>query len=227
MKSRLFSTNQPNLIIYFAGWATPLAVVNHLALPPNYDLLFCYDYRDLTFERPDLSHYQQIRLVAWSMGGWVAQKVCQIIPLVSATAVNGTLLPKHNDFGIPTAIFDGTLTSLNEVNRLKFARRMCGGKTQFERYQQLPDHRPFVDVLWELNSLNQAISDGETLPAKLLPWSHIFIGQKDKIFPAENQQRFWQQYPVKICPLEQGEHYLWYAFSDGNSYGKISKTADC
>ena len=60
----------------------------HLILPTNHNLLICYDYQDLTLDF-DFSAYQQIRVVAWSMGVWAAERVLQGITLQSATAVNG------------------------------------------------------------------------------------------------------------------------------------------
>ncbi|MBD4936817.1 DUF452 family protein, partial [Xanthomonas citri pv. citri] len=36
MKTKLISTQQANLIIYFAAWGTPASVVSHLALPNGY-----------------------------------------------------------------------------------------------------------------------------------------------------------------------------------------------
>ena len=73
-------------------------------MPTDHDLLICYDYQDLTLDF-DFSAYQQIRVVAWSMGVWVAERVLQGITLQSATAVNGTGLPCDDGFGIPYAIF--------------------------------------------------------------------------------------------------------------------------
>ena len=136
MKTKFYDHQGEHLIVYFAGWGTPLDAVAHLILPTNHNLLICYDYQDLTLDF-DFSAYQQIRVVAWSMGGWVAERVLQGITLQSATAVNGTGLPCDDSFGIPYAIFKGTLENLAENTRSKFERRICGDKVSFERYQHL------------------------------------------------------------------------------------------
>ena len=34
----------------------------------------------------------------------------------------------HDDYGIPCAVFQGTLDTLDEINQGKFERRMCGEK---------------------------------------------------------------------------------------------------
>ena len=80
MKTKFYDHQGEHLIVYFAGWGTPLDAVAHLILPTDYDLLICYDYQDLKLDF-DFSAYQQIRVVAWSMGVWVAERVLQGITL--------------------------------------------------------------------------------------------------------------------------------------------------
>ncbi|WP_440210691.1 DUF452 family protein [Actinobacillus pleuropneumoniae] len=212
MKTKLISTQQANLIIYFAGWGTPASVVSHLALPNGYDLLICYDYQDLNFPAFDFSRYQTVRLVAWSMGVWVAEKVLPEINLASATAINGTLFPKHDLWGIPLQIFDGTLQILNAENRLKFERRMCGDKQLLNVYLALPEQRSLAEIHHELEVLNTAIEANLVTPK--LHWTNVIIGEKDRIFSAQNQLAFWQDKKVRMTHLSKGEHYLWQHFSE-------------
>ncbi|EFL79922.1 DUF452 family protein [Actinobacillus pleuropneumoniae] len=212
MKTKLISTQQANLIIYFAGWGTPASVVSHLALPNGYDLLICYDYQDLNFPAFDFSRYQTVRLVAWSMGVWVAEKVLPEINLASATAINGTLFPKHDLWGIPLQIFDGTLQTLNAENRLKFERRMCGDKQLLNVYLALPEQRSLAEIHHEIEVLNTAIEANLVTPK--LHWTNVIIGEKDRIFSAQNQLAFWQDKKVRMTHLSKGEHYLWQHFSE-------------
>ncbi|WP_440163005.1 DUF452 family protein [Actinobacillus pleuropneumoniae] len=212
MKTKLISTQQANLIIYFAGWGTQASVVSHLALPNGYDLLICYDYQDLNFPAFDFSRYQTVRLVAWSMGVWVAEKVLPEINLASATAINGTLFPKHDLWGIPLQIFDGTLQTLNAENRLKFERRMCGDKQLLNVYLALPEQRSLAEIHHEIEVLNTAIEANLVTPK--LHWTNVIIGEKDRIFSAQNQLAFWQDKKVRMTHLSKGEHYLWQHFSE-------------
>ena len=106
MKTKFYDHQGEHLIVYFAGWGTPLDAVAHLILPTNHNLLICYDYQDLTLDF-DFSAYQ-----------------------------NGTGLPCDDSSGIPYVIFKGTLENLVENTRSKFERRICGDKVSFERYQQ-------------------------------------------------------------------------------------------
>ncbi|TCP94813.1 biotin synthesis protein BioG [Cricetibacter osteomyelitidis] len=203
MKTKLISSQQPDLIVYFAGWGTPVSAVEHLALPQGYDLLLCYDYRnlDLAF---DFLAYEHIRLVAWSMGVWVAEQTMTKLPLLSATAINGTALPCDDQFGIPKAIFEGTLSGLNAVTRTKFERRMCGDKQNFTQYQQLNGQRSDEEILSELTALYGFLQKHNETDK--IQWTKAIIGLQDRIFPAENQQAYWTNRTV-ISPVDKA-HYL-------------------
>lgn len=196
-----------HLIVYFAGWGTPLDVVAHLILPTNHNLLICYDYQDLTLDF-DFSAYQQIRVVAWSMGVWVAERVLQGITLQSATAVNGTGLPCDDSFGIPYAIFKDTLDNLTENTRSKFERRICGDKISFERYQQF-SARPFYEIHQELTALFAMIQQDKR--TDLIHWTNAWVSSRDKIFMPANQHQYW----ASRCSVQEieGEHYVFSRFT--------------
>lgn len=146
------------------------------------------------------------------MGVWVAEKVLPEINLASATAINGTLFPKHDLWGIPLQIFDGTLQTLNAENRLKFERRMCGDKQLLNVYLALPEQRSLAEIHHEIEVLNTAIEANLVTPK--LHWTNVIIGEKDRIFSAQNQLAFWQDKKVRMTHLSKGEHYLWQHFSE-------------
>ena len=60
------------LLLLFSGWSASPEAFRHLETEPDTDLWICYDYRDALFPMEELSAYQQICLVAWSLGVWVA-----------------------------------------------------------------------------------------------------------------------------------------------------------
>lgn len=208
MKTTFLSQNNPNLLVYFAGWGTPGSEVSHLVLPPDYDLLICCDYRDFCLDF-DFSHYRRIRLVAWSMGVWVAEQIMNNISLISATAINGTALPCHDTYGIPVAVFSGTLNNLNETTRSKFVRRMCGDQQNFNQYQQLEYHRQLNEIHAELTALYRTVAQTTDATDKIR-WTKAVIGTQDRIFPPEHQQAYWQN----RCPIQYLEknHYLFAGF---------------
>ena len=104
------------LLLVFSGWATSPEVFRHLEPEPDTDIWICYDYRGMEFEGEALSRYPEIRLIAWSLGVWVASVVFgkRQIPFTEAIAVGGTLYPVHDQWGIPETIFRGTLDNLTE-----------------------------------------------------------------------------------------------------------------
>ena len=207
MKTKFYDHQGEHLIVYFAGWGTPLDAVTHLILPTAHDLLICYDYQDLTLDF-DFSAYQQIRVVAWSMGVWVAERVLQGITLQSATAVNGTGLPCDDSFGIPYAIFKGTLDNLTENTRSKFERRICGDKVSFERYQQF-SARPFNEIHQELTALFAMIQQDKR--TDFINWTNVWVSSRDKIFAPANQHQYW----ASRCAVQEieGEHYVFSRFT--------------
>lgn len=207
MKTKFYDHKGEHLIVYFAGWGTPLDVVAHLILPTNNNLLICYDYQDLKLDF-DFSAYQQIRVVAWSMGVWVAERVLQGITLQSATAVNGTGLPCDDSFGIPYAIFKGTLENLTENTRSKFERRICGDKVSFEGYQQF-SARPFSEIHQELTTLFAMIQQDKR--TDLIHWINAWVSSRDKIFMPANQHQYW----ASRCAVQEieGEHYVFSRFT--------------
>lgn len=154
----------------------PPDAVNHLILPENHDLLICYDYQDLNLD----FDFPPIGTSVWWRGQWAfeAERALQGIRLKSATAVNGTGLPCDDNFGIPCAVFKGTLENLTENTRSKFERRICGDKASFEDYQQFPA-RPFDEIHQELTALFAMI--GQDRRTDLIRWTNALFGSGDKI----------------------------------------------
>ncbi|MDO4707235.1 MAG: DUF452 family protein [Porphyromonadaceae bacterium] len=198
------------LILYFNGWAMTPEAVEHLNLPSGYDLLVLWDYRTLEWEL-DLSAYKRISLVAWSMGVWAVgrlRSILQSLPLERAVAVCGTGYPMDDRWGIPTAVFEATLQSITEENRLRFNRRMCGGKSLRHLFEALAQ-RTTDEIRDEL----QAVYDSEqecvhtALDTRVIDWSLAHVGLEDRIIPASNQEAYWQMQGIP-CRMHQAPHYI-------------------
>ena len=109
MKYKWLNINQNNkVIVFFNGWGMDESVVHHLDFS-DYDVLMFYDYNNLdtNFDFNSLDKYKNKSLIAWSMGVMVATLFNQ--KYTSATAINGTLKPIDNEFGIPQRIYDLTI----------------------------------------------------------------------------------------------------------------------
>lgn len=158
------------------------------------DLWICYDYRSLIFNE-DMSPYKQVHLVAWSLGVWVADSLfAGKRTFDTATAINGTPYPIDDRYGIPEAIFQGTLAHITEDGMQRFNRRMCGDRDTLAIFSNIPS-RPLEEIREELQSLHdQVLSAREVAEVISRPnlWDRTIIGTADKIFPVENLRRYWQ-----------------------------------
>ncbi len=121
------------LLVFCNGWGmdeTPFTRLDS----NEYDILVFYDYQDL---QPDFevdllaSEYEELILAGWSMGVVVGQLLFQKNKEMfqKRIAINGTLCPIDDRFGIPRDTFQATHDNYNEATRLKFYRRMCREKS--------------------------------------------------------------------------------------------------
>ncbi|MDY4844803.1 MAG: DUF452 family protein [Parabacteroides sp.] len=179
------------LYLILNGWSASPELFNQLPLPEGADVWVAYDYRDLTFPE-SLAGFEEVHLIAWSLGVWVATTLWgSTEPFTSTTAINGTPFPIHDTWGIPPAIFEGTLQHLDADGFRRFDRRMCGDRNTWQRYQQLPS-RPDVEKATELQALYQAIQSTPMDPIKAARfWNRAIISQSDLIVPTAHQQAYW------------------------------------
>lgn len=193
---QLFIVNQhrPRLVLFFAGWGmdeTPFLDYR----PQESDLMICYDYRRLDFDATLLTNYEEIHIVAWSMGVWAASQVLQHreLPITRSIAINGTPYPVDEERGITPVLFSGTLQGLSAASLLKFQRRMCVNAEAFARFQSLAPRRPWEELKEELAAIGHQY---QALPPSSFVWNQAFIGDNDRIFPPQAQQKAWEG----ICP---------------------------
>jgi biotin synthesis protein BioG len=206
------------LILFCNGWSMTPAATEHLSIPQGYDLLHLWDYRNNRADLSVLSSYKAIWVVAWSMGVWAVEQylsgLLKKLPVKQNIAIAGTPFPMHNEWGIPEAIFKGTLDLLTDSNRDKFNRRMCGGKSLRHLFEALKQ-RSTEEIRQELLTVYE---NQLHLFTPSYPWSKALIGEKDLIVPAINQKRYWNKAQVPTILLSDGAHYL---FSGYNLWEEI------
>jgi biotin synthesis protein BioG len=188
----LHKNNHNRLILFFCGWANdphPFLKLKDDAC----DVLMFYDYRNFETDldiKAIVAGYEETHVLAWSIGVFVANTLLQNIPLISATAVNGTLKAIDDHFGIPPAIFEGTIQNFSERNRDKFFRRMCVNPEAIAYFSENKPQRELQEQLEELQTLQN-----EVMNAK--PQHNIFdsaiIGRQDSVFPPQNMIHFWTE----------------------------------
>ena len=197
--------NRDRVIIFFNGWGMDENAV--IRLSGIYDLLMVYDYRHLENKNfPVLQEYQEIFVVAWSMGVWAASQIMKqypSLPLSQSIAINGTLSPIHETKGITPTIFEGTLQGLNEQSLQKFQRRMCGSAADYKAFQTVAPQRPVEELKEELAAIQKQYL---SLPPSDFAWQRAIIGKSDRIFLPDSQWLAWRN---KVDSLEYTEaaHY--------------------
>lgn len=184
-------TGSEKLLLIFAGWGMD---ENLIELPPTAetDVMLCYDFRSLDFDTSILAGYKGIRLLAWSMGVWVAGHVLgkMSLPWEGKVAFNGTPFPIDDERGIPVSVFEGTLEGFSETVLAKFRRRMCGGGDALRLFLRHLPQRSVGNLHEELRVLYNAVLHSDEV--SLMQWDKAVTGMHDHVFPFENQLKAWK-----------------------------------
>lgn len=203
----LSQKNSSSCILFFAGWGmdpTPFTV----AATGRHDLLMVYDYRqsDLA-DLPDLTaEYQDLHLVAWSMGVWVAARLFEKRRelFTSATALNGTLNPVDDRCGIPVKTFDDMIGSFSNVALEMFYTNMFDELGEAKLFLQNRPQRPPDEMRQELAVLRDAAC---SYPPGRDMYANKIVGSRDRIFPARSQIRSWGK---ENCTIRRIPHFPFY-----------------
>lgn len=191
--------NNKNLIIFFNGWGMDENIVKHLAYE-DYDVLMFYDYNtiDTDFNWDLLNIYIEKNIIAWSMGVMIASKLASNTVFFnkegSNTAINGTLRPIDEKFGIHPRIYDLTIKGFNEKGREKFVKSMFDGDFVNSCSRNIENQRS------ELVALKNYKSDDS------FKYDKVLISDNDKIIPTKSQVAYWGIEPnlkAGHCPFFQ------------------------
>ncbi|MCG8697283.1 MAG: DUF452 family protein [Bacteroidales bacterium] len=210
MKSNyLHKNNNDNCILFFNGWGMDECAVTHLN-SNNYDIFMFNEYNALTSSSFSFTSYNNLFVVAWSLGVWVAGNYLSNNNLVvkKAIAINGTMLPIDDTMGIANNIFTKTQQTWNERNRKKFDIRMFGGIKEYEALNARHSSRNIIDQKSELEYLENEITNNQ-IPS--FNWNTAAIGDGDLIFTTANQQNYWQG-KAKIVLMDM-PHYPFKKFT--------------
>lgn len=196
MEVRFVSHNSNSrLILFFAGWAmdaTPFVGLHR----PDYDVAVVWDYRDMTLDTELFGSYDEICVVAWSLGVYAAALSTAAIEhkVTRRIAVNGTLHPVDDLYGIPRAVFEGTRRGLDQRALYKFYRRVAGSREAFETFGS---NMPSRDISGLCDELDVFLAAGPLPPDAVVRFDIVLVGTSDAIFPQANQIRAWDGYEVE------------------------------
>lgn len=206
------------LVLFFSGWGSESKMFGY-PVPEGYDYMLCHDYTEPGFDYATLEGYSHIRLLAWSMGVWVAGKVFEgrSMPWEMRIAVNGTMFPIDDSKGIPSVIFEGTLAAMSPATLAKFRRRMCDGAYGLSTFMAHGPERSAEDLKAELQAIRDAVL---AAPVPCFSWDKAIIGLRDRIFPPENQKVAHSGIPIEetdsahydeqlFMSCLNGEHVIW------------------
>jgi biotin synthesis protein BioG len=181
--------DNPKCILFFNGWGMDENAVRHME-SSGYDICMFNDYKNFGQISIDFSGYDEVYVVAWSLGVWAASQVLGEygINIVKRIAINGTVTPIDDKCGIPKNVFLGTLNGWDERNRNKFNMRMLGGRENFRKYSGLLPVREAEEQKDELGSIFNGVENKNISNIK---WDLAVVGENDMIFTPQNQNRSW------------------------------------
>lgn len=216
----LHQQKRQELVLFLNGWGMDGGPVAHLG-SNDFDVIMLYDYRDLTLPTDFdniLQNYSNRHLVAWSMGVWVGQKKFQGFKqcFESTLAINGTLCPIDDEYGIPQKIFRSTLEGFDEKTRIKFYRRMCREKSNLKQFLSCQPQRSVMEQKEELNFLAENV---ECFGLEQSIYDEVLISDYDWVMPSENQVRFWENHQQHHIA---GFHYLFPLFQSWDHIVRFS-----
>ena len=196
-----------NLVLIFLGYGQDQNPFNSLKTVTSDDIAIVFDYQDLSFDESLYQEYDQITLIAWSMGVMIAPIVLSKITskIVKKIALNGTVQGIDDTLGIPASLWQATIDSLTEQTYLKFVRRMCSDASLYEEYLQNKPKRTIESFKRELISL-QAIA--KQRKQNNFEYDLAIVGNKDKIIAPKNQLLSWSNSLVYIKQTEIAPYSL-------------------
>lgn len=196
-----YSEGSSRLILIFAGWGTDELLFSHVRFP-GYDTIVVWDYRSFHIDWSIVERYDEICLIAWSLGVYVASQSVQAIePRITARiAVSGTTSPFDRMRGIPEEFFYALLDSRDPAVADKFFRSMSTDACFVKCRPTLISAQLFDEL--------QSIADRQILNVpSTMRWDVAVVGRRDNFFPWPAQRRAWQMCSTPIVMVDS-DHYI-------------------
>ena len=204
-----------DLIVCCNGWGMDRYPLGGLDAGP-FDVYLLSDYTNLDpidDLLPELSGYGKRILIGWSMGVWAAQRLfARHAELFQRRiAVNGTLRPIDDRYGIPREIFGATLRDYSDSIRERFYRRMCKEPGAFAFFDAHRPQRDLADQHRELAALQALDTEfGEQKPC----FTDVIVSGNDLVIPTANQLAFWGDRRVIGLPGCHYPFFRWRSWAD-------------
>lgn len=210
---------EEDLLVFFHGWGMDHRPLQFLK-SDRFDVLVFYDYRNLSLSEDVLATlppYRSIYLVAWSMGVWASQQLVQHFPEAPAfsLAINGTLNPIHDRYGIPEATYNQTLHHFSENAPKTFYQSMFSDPDEYDRFLETQPDRTWQDQQAELSSIKTGVQSDPIQHQVTGRFDESIVSNQDKIITARNQLRYWKnQCDYRVIDAGHYPFYQWEKWED-------------
>ncbi|HHI9651636.1 TPA: pimeloyl-ACP methyl esterase BioG family protein [Campylobacter jejuni] len=159
------------LIVVFGGFASHPSHFSHLKSDKNVILFYDYENFDLNF---DFKAFDELFLIAFSMGVCVANKLLKELNFKQKIAINGTNFGIDKLKGIHPAIFRKTLRNFKLEN---FKEAL------FKERKNLTKDFIFKDEKALKIELKKLFDFALTKQEENLLWNKVYSSKEDEIFP--------------------------------------------
>lgn len=199
-----------DVIVFFTGWGFNESVVEHLRSNVETDILFVSDYTTLDTDLPDLHHYKNRTLIAWSfgVGSYVLWQQHRPNIFTRKVAINGTIQAVDRHRGIPEKVVQHTINTLTQDSFKEFIQR-CYNNDGISASTNINIDTKKVELInikeRDYSSVNNSGASG---------WDAIWISQHDTIFPLKNQHRAWLSSTTKTIDAPHVAFTHWSHWQD-------------
>lgn len=221
---QLNNQNNKKIIVFFAGWSfdeKPFAKLSY----EDFDILFIFDYNNLDIpnELKKLQNYEQKYLICWSMGVFAAYQLRDLFTNFDyKIAINGTVTPVDNNYGIPVKMFELTLKHASTGLKGKFYQNVFNNSEEFDKYSQTPVQRTIENRVSELENLYNIIKTTDNTKYEKF-YDYAIVSDFDKIIPPKNQIASHEKNNVPIIKIPFG-HFPFYNFKSWSEIIKCCQT---
>lgn len=206
MKQQIFDKQSPRVILLFAGWGMSPEIFQSLS-KPGYDIAVVWDYTDVSFDPGQFGAYDEIVVVAWSMGVYYASMIMERYPLLPYTkkiAVNGTMRPFDGSTGIDPELFLKSAAGVSD-GFVRFYRRVCGGASAMASMMPVLPARDPEQMRGELMAIYEYVQTNSL--AGTVVWDEVHISGRDMIFPPEAMKNAWRNTATRVI-VHDGESHM-------------------
>jgi biotin synthesis protein BioG len=219
----LNKANNDNLIVFFAGWSFDYNPFLKLDTQNN-DVLMIYDYNEVEIPQvlQELNDYKRKTLITWSMGVFIGYLLKDLFKTFDKKiAINGTITPVDDEFGIPKKMFELTLKHAQKGLEGKFYQNIFKTEEEYKKYEEFQVQRSIENRVNELENLYSLIKIKNGINYEKF-YDFAIVSEFDKIIPPKNQLASHNKNNVPTVILPYG-HSPFFNFTSWDEIANANK----